>query len=62
MRLSKQQLRALRKTPVSASEINRDGNRRRTFLSLLKKGLVRWDVCERLECTKEGRKALREAT
>ncbi len=59
-KLSKTQQRALRRARrgLREWEVNADGNRRRTYLSLIEKGLLDWNVFDWLEPTKAGAKLL----
>lgn len=60
MRLSKPQKKALRKARygLRVDEVNGNGNRRRTYLSLLRRGLLGWNVCGHLAPTEEAGKLL----
>lgn len=61
MKLSKQQHRLLKKLPVFPSEVNKDGNQRRTYLSLVNVGLAEWEdrgYYQMLRITPKGREAL----
>jgi hypothetical protein len=64
MRLSKRQQAALRRARhgLTASEVNRNGNVARTYLSLIKRGLLHWDVFECLVPTDAGNAALNGAS
>lgn len=60
-KLSKQQMRLLRRAQhcVSAPEVDRNGNQRRTYQSLIKHGYLVWDgVAERFMPSEKGRAAL----
>lgn len=65
MKLSKPQQRALirGRFGLTVTEINANGNWRRTYLSLQKKGLLDWadyGLYWRMEPTEEGKELLKE--